>query len=161
QRDADALSARRIIVTCGIPDQDNARGDGMIDPDVVVGITVAGTRGARPRQRSAMRQRRNIKSRKKTLDRTFAGEAITLIDAMGGIEPYPARALRKHVKSDIAVDTNRLLVARPVVGILNQQPRQDMMQRIGQTCKARLTRDGRAASVGSDDNARRERVTDA
>jgi hypothetical protein len=107
-------------VTGGIPDQDDAGRDGMIDPDVVVGIAVARTRRPGLCQRGAMRQRRQIKGLQKPLDCAVAGKPVALIDPMRGIEPYPTATLREHIEADVAVDANRLFVVRPVVGVIDQ-----------------------------------------
>jgi hypothetical protein len=154
QSDADPLPARRIVVAGGVPDQDDTGNDRVVDPDVIVGIAVAGTRWPGPRKRIAVRKRRPVKRLQKPFDRALIREPVALIETVGGVQADSPLALRKNIKPKVAIDADRLFIRRPFAGVIDQKTGQDVMDRIGKPLEPDLTGNRGAAAIGPNDDPR-------
>jgi hypothetical protein len=108
-------------VAGGVPDQNDAGSDRVVDPDVIVGITVAGTRWPGPRKRIAVRKRRPVKRLQEPFDRAVTREPVALIETVGRVQADSPLALRKNIKSKVAIDADRLFIRRPFAGVIDQE----------------------------------------
>jgi len=141
-------------VACRVPDQDDTGSHGVVDPDVIVWIAMAGTGWPTSRKRAAVRNRRPVKGLQESFGSAIAREAVALIETVSGVKPDSSVTLRKNIKSNVTIDADRLFVERPRADVIDQKPAQDVMDRVGKPFEPDLTGNRRAAAIGSNDDSR-------
>src|SRR5260370_24221997 len=141
-----------------VSDQNHTRRHRILDPDIVVRITVAGAGRLSPGDRATVWKRRPVKRLQKSFDRAIADKAVALIQTVGGVKAHPPVPLRKNIESEIVVNADRLLVAWPLRRSVHQKPGQEVMNRIGEPLEPDLTGHGRAAAIGANNYPWRDRI---
>jgi hypothetical protein len=76
-----------------------------------------------------------------------------LIETVAEIEAHPAATLGEHEKHHVTLGADRIFLVGPCVDTVDQQTRQQMVQRRGLDPGADLARNVRSTSVRADDQA--------
>jgi hypothetical protein len=141
QGDRETLADDRVVVTGRVPHQYQAGRGRPIGPGVLVRIGGAGTGDARTRQRRARRHRVEPERLEEALGSAGPGQSPALLQREAQVEAHAPLALREHQEVTVCLGADGLQLVGPAVGPVHQQPRHQVVGRVGVELDPSLTPD--------------------